>query len=226
MSVDAKTVFDNAAADYDRLRRQLVPHFDDFYGAVLERIPYPRDAAFRVLDLGAGTGLLSALVADAFPNAHLTLADISDAMLARARERFAARPNVAYLTLDLENQPLTGRYDVAVSALALHHVAPANLVGVFRRVFDVLESGAVFINADQTLGTTPDNERVYAQAWADTARAQGSTDAQLVEALERMKADRTATLEDQLRWLRAAGFDHVDCWFKRYRFAVYSGRKP
>ncbi|MFN8452634.1 MAG: hypothetical protein U0521_29520 [Anaerolineae bacterium] len=34
MSVDAKTVFDNAAADYDRLRRQLVPHFDDFYGAV------------------------------------------------------------------------------------------------------------------------------------------------------------------------------------------------
>ena len=41
-----------------------------------------------------------------------------------------------------------------------------------------------------------------------------------------MQADRTATLEDQLDLMRAAGFEDVDCWFKSYQFAVFSGRKP
>lgn len=226
MPADVKQIFDHAAADYDRLRRQLVPYFDDFYGTVLEHIPYPSDASFRVLDLGAGTGLLSALVAGAFPNAHLTLADISEEMLGRARQRFANRLNVDYLILNFEREPLTGQYDVAVSALALHHVTPAHLVDVFRKVNAVLVSGGTFINADQTLGTTGTTEQRYDQAWRNAAKALGSTDADIGAAVERMKADQTATLEDQLGWLRAAGFDHVDCWFKRYRFAVYSGTKP
>jgi trans-aconitate methyltransferase len=40
-----------------------------------------------VLDLGAGTGLFSALIAYSFPGARITLLDVSDEMLARARER-------------------------------------------------------------------------------------------------------------------------------------------
>lgn len=65
-----RTLFDKAAEGYDRSRRQLVPSFDDFYGAAVESIPHESDAAIRVLDLGAGTGLLSALVARAFPHAR------------------------------------------------------------------------------------------------------------------------------------------------------------
>jgi tRNA (cmo5U34)-methyltransferase len=35
-----------------------------------------------------------------------------------------------------------------------------------------------------------------------------------------MAFDRCASVEDQLRWLRGAGFEHVDCLFKDHRFAV------
>ncbi|HJQ29252.1 MAG TPA: hypothetical protein VJ827_07905, partial [Rubrobacter sp.] len=62
MSVGA--LFDSAAEDYDRARRQLVPGLDRFYGAVLESVPFATDEEIRVLDLGAGTGLLSAMVAE------------------------------------------------------------------------------------------------------------------------------------------------------------------
>ncbi len=65
--VAVKTLFDGAAAGYDRARRQLVPPFDDFYGAAVGAIPYEREDDIRVLDLGAGTGLLSTLVAHVFP---------------------------------------------------------------------------------------------------------------------------------------------------------------
>ena len=223
--MNAKQVFDRAALDYDRNRRQLVPHFDDFYGMVLELIPHPYTAPIRVLDVGAGTGLLSALISEMFPNAVLTLADISEEMLGRARVRFADRDQVNYLTLDLENDALTGEYDVAVSSLALHHIEPDHLAAVFQNIYAVLVGGGWMINADQTLGTSTGNEARYAAQWVADVRRQGTTEPDLAAALERLKADKTATLEDQLAALRAAGFEQVDCWYKRYRFAVYSGRK-
>ena len=223
--MDAKTVFDNHAANYDALRRKLVPHFDDFYGAALEQIPYPQDTAIRILDLGAGTGLLSALAAEVFPNASFTLADISTEMLAKARERFAGRAHVEYLVIDLAQEALTGEYEVVFSSLALHHLDHELLARVFRKAHDVIVPGGAFINADQTLGTSAANEQKYAAQWLVDVTAQGSGDQDIIDALERMKVDKTATLEDQMRWLRAAGFHDVDCWYKWYRMAVYSGRK-
>lgn len=223
--MNAKQVFDRAALDYDRNRRQLVPHLDDFYGTALELIPYPPEAPIRVLDVGAGTGQMSALVSEVYPNAVLTLADISEPMLGQARVRFAERPNVTYLIVDLVNDALTGEYDLAVSSLALHHIELDPLKVVFRKVYAALADGGMFINVDQALGTTAENEERYEAMWLADVRRQGTSEADVVMAQERMKADRTSTLDDQLAGLRAAGFEQVECWYKRYRFVVYSGAK-
>ena len=59
----AAAAFDAVATEYDAARRRLMPCFDGLYGTVLELIAEwgpPRGA--RVLDLGAGTGLLAAMV--------------------------------------------------------------------------------------------------------------------------------------------------------------------
>jgi len=47
----------------------------------------------------------------------------------------------------------------------------------------------------------------------------------LAGARERMRHDRCADLEVQLRWLRDAGFTAVDCVFKYWRFAVIAAFK-
>ena len=56
-------------------------------------------------------------------------------------------------------------------------------------------------------------------------RELGVDDRDLAAALERMKFDRAATLEDQLEWLSAAGFRDIDCAYKNLIFAVYCGLK-
>ena len=224
--MNIKTLFDTAAQDYDRTRPQYIPCFDEFYSTALELIPYNSQANIKVLDIGAGTGLLSGLVAAAFPNAVITLADISDEMLSKARERFNSNPSIEYSLLDFINAPIIGKYDVVVSALALHHTPQEKLKGVFQKIFEALENGGHFINADQTLGTTPENEEKYAQAWLNGVKAKGCTDRDIEIAIERMRADKTVTLQDQLNWMREVGFVQVDCWYKNYRFAVYSGQKP
>ena len=224
--VDTRALFDRAALSYDRSRPLLIPCFDDFYGTVLELIDFQRDTPLRLLDLGAGTGLLSALVCAAFPAARVTLLDFAPAMLAQARLRFSAEAErVAFQLADFASDPLTGTYDVVVSALSIHHLGDDAKRALYHKVHGALAPGGIFINADQILAPTPHLERIYDAAWLRQAHARGAGAADIAIAVERMQADRPATLAAQLAWLTAAGFEHVNCWYQHYRFAVFSGSR-
>ncbi len=219
-------LFDEAAEGYDRARRQLVPPFDDFYRTVVESIPHEPDAAMRVLDLGAGTGLLSALVARAFPRARVTLVDASPEMLGVARRRFADEPERFELrVVDYAREPLPGEYEAVVSALSIHHLDGTGKRELFRKAYGALCDGGVFVNADQVLGSTPEIEAHYREMWLRQVRERGVGEEDLAAALVRMREDRPSTLEEQTAWLEEAGFQQVDCPYKNYSFAVYGGRK-
>lgn len=220
-----KAAFDATAASYDASRRLLIPCFDDFYGMVVRLAPFPRDAAIDVLDLGAGTGLLAGVVRDAFPNARLTLVDISDDMLNVARERFAGDAAVGYATADYASEPIPGEYDLIVSALSIHHLSDAEKADLFRRCLQALRPGGAFVNADQVLGASPAITEFNRAEWRRESAANGAPEAEIVAAEERQKHDILSTLEAQLAWLRDAGFTDVDCHFKHLWFAVYAGRK-
>lgn len=221
------SAFNRAAGDYDRLRRALVPCFDDFYAAAIDAIPFERDAPIRVLDLGAGTGLLSAFVVSSFPRARVTLVDVAGEMLAKARVRFGDEgERVETRVLDYVTEPIPGRYELVISALSIHHVNDADKRSLFVKIFEALELGGAFVNAEQVLGPTPALVAKYRAHWLAEARAKGASEAEIAAAEERMTHDRCATLEAQLAWLREAGFHDIDCWYKSYQFAVYAGRKP
>ena len=222
-------VFDRYAATYDAARRKMIPCFDGFYGSAIRCLQPPMttfqtNAPLRVLDLGAGTGLLSARILAAFPQAQMVLVDIAESMLQRARERFAAA-SVEIQVLDFTKDPLGGPYDVIASALAIHHLNDDGKRYLFARIHAALAPGGVFVNAEQVLGPTPALEEVYKQTWLDDVRRLGASAEEIQASLTRMEQDRCASVEDQLLWLRQAGFTDSDCWFKEGRFAVYSGRK-
>ncbi len=225
LSIEAS--FDEAAAGYDRARRQLVPGLEGFYGAALESIPFGRDAEIRVLDLGAGTGLLSAMVAEGFPRSRVTLVDLSVEMLRVARRRMPeSNGRFAFRTMDYARKPLpAGGYDLVVSALSIHHLTHGDKREVFERVHDSLVVGGYFVNADQVLGETEEEEEGYNKWWLRRVREAGVSEEDLGAALARMRADRNATLRAQLGWLEDVGFEEVRCAYADHRFAVYGGRK-
>ena len=220
----ATQAFSAHAAEYTALRRRLVPGYDAFYGAAVDSLALVRGGVRRVLDLGAGTGLLSAHVRAAFPDAHLELLDGSEPMLREARERLGA----AVIAVHVRNmaEPLPeGPFDAIVSALAIHHLDDANKRELLRRAYDVLRPGGAFINAEQVSAPTPGLDAIYEHRWAQDCRALGASLEELDAARERMRYDRCTDTETQLRWLRDAGFATADCVYKSWRFAVLFGLK-
>ncbi|HEY1722485.1 MAG TPA: methyltransferase domain-containing protein [Magnetospirillaceae bacterium] len=218
--------FDSSAATYDAARARLVPCFMRFYETVIALLPFSRDAAIDVLDLGAGTGLLAAWVAEAFPQAKMTLVDVAATMLERAKIRLASIAHTPTIVVsDYANAPLGGPYDAVVSALSIHHCDDDAKRALFKHVFAALRSGGVFVNAEQVAGPTPALDAEYERAWHADIRAAGASEEEIAVAEIRMHEDRCAPLDAQLAWLREAGFVDVDCRFKDGRFAVYSGRK-
>ena len=218
------------AGDYDRARRQLIPCFDGFYGAALAALPFGPGEAPAILDLGAGTGLLSAMIRAALPAARLTVTDGSEAMLARARERFAderlaGAEACEIRRLDFAGDPLGGPWDAVVSALAIHHLEDAAKQALYGRILEALAPGGVFVNAEQVLGGSEAEERDFALDWLLRVKAAGVSSRDLAAAQARMAHDRCAPLARQLDWLRRLGFAEASCAFQDKRFAVILARK-
>ncbi len=220
-AVDA---FSAHAPQYTALRRRLVPDYDAFYGAVVDVLSLNAQPPRRVLDLGAGTGLLSAGVLAAFPGAEIELLDASEPMLTEATERLGGAAHAVHVA-DMADELPDGPFDAIVSALAIHHLTDADKRRLFARTHQALVPGGVFVNADQVAGPTPALTAIYTATWERDCRVLGATDEELGDAYERMRHDRCADVESQLTWIRRAGFAAADCVYKSWRQAVLAGFK-
>jgi SAM-dependent methyltransferase len=122
---------------------------------MLSSAPFPPDAELKVLDVGAGYGVVTEEVLKAFPHAHVTLQDYSQPMLDQARQRLAGRSaQLFYVLCDLFDpswpQHVGGPFDLAVSAIALHNLGnPDKIFACYRAIHDLLGEGGCFLNCDR-----------------------------------------------------------------------------
>jgi tRNA (cmo5U34)-methyltransferase len=220
-----RQAFNKFAQDYDSQREYIIPDMRQYYGTAVWAMETAAQMP-AILDIGAGTGLLSAFVLEKFPDARLTLMDISENMLDMARKRFATRPETEYVVCDYSRSELAGPYDMVCSALSIHHLSPEDKRLLFKRVFTALKPGGMFVNADQADGETPYFQQRYLDYWNDFLRNGPMTEAQHAEILKRRDTlDRNEKLSLQLSWLAEAGYSDVDVVYKNRTFIVTVARR-
>jgi len=220
-----RQAFNRFAQDYEAQRDYIIPEMRQYYGTAVWAMETaaPKPA---ILDVGAGTGLLSAFLLEKFPDAHLTLMDISENMLDEAKKRFATRPDTEYVICDYSRSELGGPYDLVCSALSIHHLSPEDKRRLFERICLALKPGGMFVNADQADGETPYFRQRYLDYWNDFLRSGPLTEAQHAEILKRRDTlDRNEKLSVQLTWLKEAGFSDVDIVYKNRTFIVTVARR-
>ena len=220
-----KQAFDETASRYDAQRKWIIPGMDDYYSAAVwaAECTHPRPA---ILDIGAGTGLLSALMIRKFPDARLTLVDLSGSMLSIAQERFAGRKNIRYIAGDYSSVDFAGRYDLVCSALSIHHLEHGEKRRLYKKIHDTLHPGGMFVNADQVLGETPAINRRYMAYWDTFLETSPRSSEDKKQVLYRRDTfDKNEKLPVQLAWLQECGFCEIDVVYKNRLFVVFTGRR-
>ena len=128
--------FSAAAETYDRHARPQLA----LAQSVVSMLPemYPE----QILELGPGTGQLTRLLTERFPEVPVDAVDLSEKMVAHSRAKFAKYPQINWIVGDAQTWWGGDRYPLVASSSALHWVA--DLRATFENIFQCLEPGGYF----------------------------------------------------------------------------------
>jgi len=218
-----------------RRREQLI--------MLAELIPAPLDAEIVVLDLGAGFGAVTEQILTRYAKASVTCVDGSAEMMRIARERtakYGARVRLCHADLAEAawRDAVDGSFEVAVSAVAIHHLTDERKRALYHEVYELLQPGGVFLNND-IVATPPALKAKFEELNLLAIQEQDGLKRGRTRTLEELRTEmhrqlqaagpqhhsQIAALSDQLQWLREAGFKSVDCYWKYLELSIFGGVK-
>jgi tRNA (cmo5U34)-methyltransferase len=224
--------------------RAMVPGREEIEGTLLNLIPAELDEPFLGVEIGTGSGWLSAAVLREFSKAKILGLDGSPEMLKKAAEllgHYAERAELRRFRLEEPSSWADGlpqAVRVFLSSLVFHHLDGSGKRDLFMRLFDRLEPGGALLFADVMEPRTERARRHFAAAWEEEIRRRsveihGDGRAHEFFVRERWNIydhpdpmDKPSTLLEQLRWMEEAGFEGVDVFWARAGHALLGGYKP
>ena len=215
-----------------------VPRRAEMMQRIVAAVPFARDEAFRIVELGCGNGWLASELLGAFPAATIVGLDGSESMRDQAGARlapFGDRVRVRPFKLEsLDWWDLMFGADLVVASLCLHHLNDARKQYLYKAVADRLSERGALLIADLIEPAHESARRAAADDWDRAAEAQALERPELFKRFLDARwnhfrfpdpADRPSPLFHHLVWLRHAGFTAVDCLWMYAGHAVFAGFK-
>ncbi|HSR88205.1 MAG TPA: methyltransferase domain-containing protein [Pontiella sp.] len=137
--------FSAAAETYDRHARPQLA----LAQSVISMLPeiYPE----QILELGAGTGQLTRLLTERFPDVPIDAVDLAEKMVLHSQVKFRRFPQISWKIGDAQSWRGEDAYPLIVSSAALHWVT--NLQATCKNIYENLEPGGYFALGMMLKGT-------------------------------------------------------------------------
>lgn len=218
--MDIGAQFNLIAKEYDAKREIFIPCFQDFYQGATDFIISNYGEPNSVLDLGAGTGLLTKFWYQRLQKTRFTLIDVARDMLEVARLRFGGNDRVQYLVGDYTQGLPDSDFDVVISALSIHHLEDQEKKDLFENIYDRLPKGGMLVNYDQFSAEEATINEWYDKTWISKLRQSNLTERDIELWKQRRLLDKECSVEAEVDMLKNSRFDIVKCVYSNQKFAV------
>ena len=200
--------------DYDRQIRTLIPNYVELLRAAAAIVP---PTAGTILDLGVGTGALSARCLRRAAHARVIGIDADADILRLAARRLGRRGSL--VCGSFLRTPLP-RADAVVASFALHHVRTREAKRrLYLRVRAALPRGGKFVSADCHPAMDATLAGAQRRAWLTHLRASYSRAQSAAFLRAWAREDVYVPLDEEVALLKACGF-RVEIVWRRDAFAV------
>lgn len=167
--------------------------------------------ARNILDLGGGTGLELIHLFELFPEAHVTVIDITENMVEKLKTRDFA-DKVTAICGDFFEVDFGKDYDAVISTSALHHFKKEEKEILYKKIYDCLKENGQFLNSDFIAENEEiENEQLY----------------ELDNEFDKYKhIDIPMTIEHELEVLKGVGFKEIEVKpVPKHSYALTNARK-
>jgi SAM-dependent methyltransferase len=199
-----------------------------------ELLPFDEQDTFTFLDLGAGTGAAARGILGLYPRSTAILTDFSSQMIdegEREMQPFAGRYQYVEFDMSTNSWPaaIPATVDAVVSSMCVHHLPDHRKQGLFAEILERLSPGGWYINYDPVSSPDP----VVEATWERVNDHEDPVAAG--KRLHRTPQEQSRhenhvrymiPLDQQLDYLRSAGFQGVDVYWKHLENVIYGGCRP
>ena len=187
-SREMKDFFNERIDEYDDLHLKIIKAKEKIVDFI------PKDAK-NIIDLGTSTGLQLIKVYKEFPNIKTIAIDVSDEMLKKLEDRHIS-DNITIVNESFFDYDFGCCRDAVISTQALHHFDPKDKLVLFKKIYDSLKEGGVFINEDYYVESLEEEKKGF-DDYKNLVKGEGK------------HYDTPLTIEHEIELLKEAGFSNI-----------------
>jgi len=219
--VEMSEFFNDRAQIYDTVH---IEHIDGGMESKNLLASFLPEHTNELLDIGVGTGLELEEIFKRFPEIKVTGLDISEKMLDLLKEKYPGKNIVVHRASYLDCDFGQSLYDAALSVMTLHHYGHRTKTDLYRKIYDCLKPGGVYIECDYMLSeyeyeNAQEKEDSFFSEYEQLKKEQDITDN------KEYHFDTPCTVSNQKKMLLEAGFANTKEVWRRKNTVVLIANK-